>query len=124
MDTPQGKLRAARAAEMDARRKLAERIAGLNLRAQTTVREFVTQHDDIHGRVDAIIVDADVLSTRFDNGTAVVTISLPGMRVWGIVNEPSGPGEPGMPPPPPGAQRPPPPPEDGPGGPPPDEDHP
>jgi len=40
MNTPQGKLRAARAAELDARRKLAERIAGLQISAGTMVRDF------------------------------------------------------------------------------------
>lgn len=86
MDTPQGKLRAARAAEMDARRKLAEQIGGLQLRSTTTVRDFVAEHDEIASLVDAVIVDAVVTGTRFEEGEAIVTISLAGARVWGTVN--------------------------------------
>ncbi|MGD8450547.1 MAG: LPP20 family lipoprotein [Phycisphaerae bacterium] len=86
MDTPQGRLRAARAAEMDARRKLAEQIGGLELHSATTVRDFVTEHDEIASLVDAVIVDAVVTGTRFEEGEAIVTIALPGARVWGVVN--------------------------------------
>jgi len=87
MDTPQGKLRAARAAELDARRKLAERIAGLRLTSGTVVRDFVTEHDEISTLVDAVIVDALVSQTRFTPQSAVVVVSVPGMRVWGVLND-------------------------------------
>jgi hypothetical protein len=87
MDTPQGRLRAARAAEMDARRKLAERIAGLQLDARTVIRDFTAQHEEVAARLDAIIVDALVTQTRFTDGRAVVTVSIPGMRVWEAINE-------------------------------------
>ena len=86
-DTPQGRLRAARAAELDARRKLAERIAGLRIQAATTVQDFATQHDTISTLVDALQVDATVTNTRFTDQTAIVTVALPGMRVWGVVND-------------------------------------
>jgi hypothetical protein len=83
----QGRLRAARAAELDARRKLAERIAGLQISAETTVRDFVAARDEIATLVDAIMVDAAVTGTRFTSDTAIVTVSVPGMRVWGVVND-------------------------------------
>lgn len=82
LHTPQGKLKAARAAEMDARRKLAERIGGLRLNANTTVRDFTTQHDEVVGLVDAVIVDALITNTRFENDAAIVTVTVPGLRVW------------------------------------------
>jgi hypothetical protein len=85
--TAQGRLRAARAAELDARRKLAEHIAGLTIRAETAVRDFVTQHDNISSLVDALIVDALVSDTRFTSDTAIVTVQVPGMQVWGVVND-------------------------------------
>lgn len=88
--SPQGRLKAARAAELDARRKLAERIAGLQLSAATTVRDFTAEHDHIATLVDAIMVDATVTGTRFTNETAIVTVTVPGMRVWGIVNDEFG----------------------------------
>jgi len=87
MDTPQGRLRAARAAEMDAKRKLAERIAGLQLDARTLVRDFTVQHEEVSLRLDAIIADALVTHTRFVNDRAIVTVSVPGMRVWEAVNQ-------------------------------------
>jgi len=85
--TPQGRLRAARAAELDARRKLAERIAGLRLDAQTTVRDFAAERDHIASLVDALMVEATVTDTRFTSDTAIVTVRVPGMRVWGVVND-------------------------------------
>jgi hypothetical protein len=87
MNTPQGKLRAARAAELDARRKLAERIAGLQISADTMVRDFAAQYDHISTLVDAIMVDALVSQTRFTEQTAIVTVQVPGMRVWSVVND-------------------------------------
>jgi hypothetical protein len=87
MATPQGKLRAARAAEMDARRKLVEQIGGLRLQGETTVRDFVAKSDDLMGLVDAVVVDAIVTNTRFTDNSATVTIALPGARVWGVLND-------------------------------------
>ncbi len=87
IETPQGRLRAARAAEMDARRRLAEQIAGLQLQSATTVRDFTTQHEEVAGLVNAVVVDASVTNTKFQDGTAVVTVALPGMSVWSVVND-------------------------------------
>jgi hypothetical protein len=83
----QGRLKAARAAELDAKRKLAERIAGLQINAETTVDGFVAEHDHIATIVDALLVNATVISTRFTSDTAIVTVAVPGMRVWGVVND-------------------------------------
>lgn len=86
IDTPQGRLMAARAAELVAKRKLAEQIAGLEIRSATTVQDFVTQHDVIESSVDAVIVDAVVVETRFTEDTAIVRVALPGMRVWEMIH--------------------------------------
>lgn len=86
LDTPQGRLMAARAAEVIAKRNLAERIAGLHLRSTTTVREFVAEHDDLEAMVDAVVVDAEVIETRFTDQTAIVRVAIPGMRVWRVVD--------------------------------------
>lgn len=85
--TPQGKLLAARAAELDAKRRLAEHIKGLRITSETTVRDFVTQHDEIGSYVDAVLVGASVDDTRFDGDTAEVTVSVPGMQVWQVIYE-------------------------------------
>jgi hypothetical protein len=87
LDTPQGKLKAARAAEMDAKRKLAEQIAGLRLRGETTVREYMTAHDTVSSLVQAFIANAEVLKTEFTAEGARVTVGVPGMQVFGAVDE-------------------------------------
>lgn len=86
-DTPQGRLKAARAAELDAKRKLAEQIAGLRLRSETFVRDFAAEHDEVSTLVQAIIVDATITSTEFSTDSASVTVAVPGMRVWQIVDQ-------------------------------------
>ncbi len=85
--TPQGKLLAARAAELDAKRKLAEHIKGLRISSETSVRDFVAQHDEISSYVDAVLVGASVDETKFDGDTAEVTVSVPGMQVWQVIYE-------------------------------------
>lgn len=85
-DTAQGRLMAARAAELVAKRKLAEQVAGLTIRGDTQVEDFVTQYDHVSSMVDAVIVGALVKNTRFTDDTAVVTVELPGMAVWEVVS--------------------------------------
>jgi len=84
--TAQGKLMAARAAELDAKRKLAEHIYGLQIDSDTLVRDFVTEHDEIRSHMDAVLVGSMIESTRFDNEIAIVVVSIPGMQVWEIVS--------------------------------------
>ena len=59
MQTAQGKLRAARAAELDAKRRLVEQVYGLSLSSTTTVRDFVTENDEIETQVNALLAVAD-----------------------------------------------------------------
>ncbi len=87
IDTAQGKLKAARAAELDGMRKLAEQIFGLEVRSGTTVRDFVTEHDEIKTQVDAILVGATSGEPRFSEATATVTVSLPAADVWRVVHK-------------------------------------
>ncbi|MCZ6697924.1 MAG: hypothetical protein O7D94_03215 [Planctomycetota bacterium] len=85
--TPQGKLMAARAAELDAKRRLAEEIMGLQIDSSTMVRDFVTEHDEINTQVDTVLVNSYVKSTNWDSdGTATVIVEIPGMQVWKVVN--------------------------------------
>jgi hypothetical protein len=87
INTPQGKLKAARAAELDAKRKLAEQVMGLQIGSQTSVKDFVTQNDDIVTRVDAVLVGSTVEKTEFAGDTAQVTVMLPGMEVWTVIHQ-------------------------------------
>jgi hypothetical protein len=85
--TAQGKLMAARAAELDAKRKLGEHIQGLAITSSTTVKDFVTQHDEVRTQMDAYLVGAIVEDTKFDGETAKVTVSVPGMQVWEMISQ-------------------------------------
>ena len=86
IDTAQGKLKAARAAELDALRRLAEQIYGLQVSSNTTVQDFVTQHDEISTRVEAVIAGATAGRANYSGGVAEVTVSIPGADVWAIIN--------------------------------------
>jgi len=59
----------------------------LQLESATTVSDFAMQHDEVRGLVEAVVVDAAVTNTRFDQDVAVVTVALPGMSVWSVVND-------------------------------------
>ncbi len=83
----QGRLMAARAAELDAKRRLAERVYGLTLQSSTSVKDFVAQHDEIRSHMDAVLIGAVVEHTTFDGEVAEVTVSIPGIRVWEIVHQ-------------------------------------
>lgn len=85
--TAQGKLLAARAAELDARRKLGEHIQGLQVSSNTLVRDFMSRHDEIRSQVDAHLAGAIVEQTQFDGDEARVTVSVPGMQVWEMVSQ-------------------------------------
>ena len=85
--TAQGKLLAARAAELDAKRKLAEYVDGLEIESTTTVKDFVTQNDDIKTRMQAVLVGAEVQKTEFDGDIAIVTVALPGVAVWDVIHD-------------------------------------
>ncbi|MEP0845018.1 MAG: LPP20 family lipoprotein, partial [Phycisphaerae bacterium] len=85
--TPQGKLLAARGAEQDAKRRLAEQIHGLKISSNTTVKDFVTRQDEIRAQVDAVLLGAAVEKTSFDGDTATVVVMIPGMAVWDVVHD-------------------------------------
>ncbi len=57
-------LMAKRAAKLDALRNLTEEVYGVRIDSQTSVRDFVTQSDDIRTRIRALIQGARVVSER------------------------------------------------------------
>jgi hypothetical protein len=85
--TAQGKLRAARAARVDAMRRLAEQVYGLRLVSSTTVRDFVAENDQIRGQVDAVIAGAVADEPEFAGDVARVKVSLPAADVWSVVHQ-------------------------------------
>jgi hypothetical protein len=59
---------------------------GLRITSDTTVRDFITEMDRIQTQVDAVLVGSYVKDTRFlDDGTAEVTVSLPGPELWSVI---------------------------------------
>ena len=86
MQTAQGKLRAARAAQLDALRKIAEQIRGLKIESSTTVADFVTLHDEISAQVDAIISGALADPPIYSSDVARVKVSVPASDVWRVVH--------------------------------------
>ncbi len=85
--TAQGKLRAARAAELDAMRRLAEQVYGLTISSDSTVREFVTEYDEIVTQVEAVLAGAVGEGPVFSGEIARVTVSLPAAEVWSVVHQ-------------------------------------
>lgn len=87
IQSAQGKLKAARAAELDAKRRLVEQVYGLTVSSNTTVRDFVTEHDEIATQVNAVLVGASADQAQFDGGVARVTVRLPAAKVWSVINQ-------------------------------------
>lgn len=87
IDTPQGRLRAVRAAELDAKRKLAEQVRGLTVRGSTTLKDLIATNEAVVTHVDAVLNNAMVDKTEFSGGTARATVTIHGMELWGAVND-------------------------------------
>ncbi len=85
ISTPQGKLKAARAAELAAKRALVEQIQGMQISSDTLVRDFVTEYDEIRSQVDSVLMGAMIESTEWKGDIAEVTVSVPAMEVWAVV---------------------------------------
>lgn len=74
----EGKLMAVRAAELDARRQLLEKVYGVHIDAQTTVKDYVTQNDQVKAEVESFLAGAQVSEPKYlSDGSVEVTASLP-----------------------------------------------
>jgi len=73
----QAKLLALRAAKVDALRNLLETIRGVRIDARTTVKDFLTQHDEIRTQVEGRIRGVRVIQERvLPSGIAEVDMEL------------------------------------------------
>jgi len=80
----QGRLMAERGAQVDAYRLLAEQIYGLQLKSQTTVKDFITENDTIQTEIDGRINGAQIIDKRMNEneGTVEVDVELWLGHVW------------------------------------------
>ncbi len=77
IDARVGRLRAERAAKMDALRNLAERVKGIRLSSTTTVEDYMAKQDIVRARVDAVIKGARVVrTTPKGKGTVEVEVAV------------------------------------------------
>lgn len=74
-----GRLNAERAAELDAKRNLTEKIYGVHITATTTVKDYVTEHDEVSTDVKQFLAGASrVGEPKYnDDGSVEVTMQLP-----------------------------------------------
>ncbi len=84
----QAELMAYRAAELDARRNLAERIDGLTITSTTRVRDFVAQNDEIRTAMLTFQQGASVVEGSkklAKDGTAEVTVEIDLRPLWNMI---------------------------------------
>jgi hypothetical protein len=84
----QARLMAFRAAELDARRKLAEEILGLVIVSETTVQDFVAERDDIRTGVAGLQQGVHVVEGSEQlapDGTAEVTVEMDLSPLWEMI---------------------------------------
>lgn len=78
MPAARGKVLARRAAIVDAYRQLAETVQGIQLDAETTVRELAVSSDIINTKVSALVKGARVVSQEYmEDGSCVVKMAIP-----------------------------------------------
>ena len=85
-DPGQAGLLAERAAEVDAKRNLLERIYGIRVDSSTYIRDYVAEHDEASTRLNAFLAGAKKVDTRYlDDGVVEVDVEAPLSGVWDIV---------------------------------------
>ncbi len=86
MPPAQARLNAGRAARLDAMRKLAEQIHGLQLSSRTSVRDFVTENDEVRTQLEVYMKGVRETAVRYlPDGTAEVDLEIPLQGVYDIV---------------------------------------
>jgi len=83
----QARLNAERGARVDALRKLLEQIEGLQIKSGTTVKDFVTEHDEIRTQVQGVIAGAVEDDPKWDGDIVSIRVSIPASEVWSVVHQ-------------------------------------
>ena len=74
--TGRGRLMAERAARLDAFRKLGERINGVLITSETTVKDFVATNDQIQTQMAAFLSGAREVGTRYHDSELIVEVEM------------------------------------------------
>lgn len=83
VSSEEGKIMAMRAAEMDAKRNLAEMVYGVQINSQTTVRDYVTENDQIQAKVQTVLAGARVSNPVFlEDGSVEIVAEISMEEVW------------------------------------------
>ena len=71
------RIMAKRAAEVDAYRRMAERVCGVQIDSETTISGFIVANETIRSKVTSIVKSAETISINYlSDGTAAVTLRL------------------------------------------------
>ena len=77
-----------RAAELDARRKLSEQVDGLMITSNTSVKDFITQNDEIRTSMLTFQQGVSVVEGSqklADDGTASATVEINLKPLWDMI---------------------------------------
>jgi hypothetical protein len=88
--TGRGRLMAERAARLDALRRLGERIEGLMISSETTVKDFVATNDTIRTQMATFLRGARQVSLRYHDAELIVEMEMEVTVREGVL-----PGQPG-----------------------------
>jgi len=88
---PRGRLMAVRAARVDGLRRLAERIKGVFVTSETTVRDFVAESDQVDVNMETFIAGARETRIRYHANELIVEVEMSvklrtvyaSLRAWG-----------------------------------------
>lgn len=66
-----------RAAILDAKRNLLEKVKGIRIDSRTIINDYLTQNDVIHTKVSGFISGIDIINTRYlKDGSVIVTLEI------------------------------------------------
>ncbi|MFO0840596.1 MAG: hypothetical protein U1D55_18970 [Phycisphaerae bacterium] len=85
--SPASRRTALRTAELEARGKLAESVRACGMDEQRSVGALAGRSAMLARRLDELLAQASIASVRADDAGARITLSLPGFRVWALLQE-------------------------------------